>query len=128
MKEDQQKRVLCIEDNSDECELIQTILAGYDVTCVESIAAARPLLRRIRYVLVIIDEHLPDGSGLELCSQLTRREPGTPVIMTSGDPYITQAEAQEAGARALLGKSSQTYVEDIYRFASQCALRAAAQS
>lgn len=128
MKEDELNRVLCIDDNRDECELVEAILAGYEVICVGSIAAAHPLLEKSRYALVIMDEHLPDGSGLGLCSRLTRRDPDTRVIMISGDPYITAAEAQEAGAKAFLSKSSQTYVEDIYRLTFQYAIKAVAKS
>jgi DNA-binding NtrC family response regulator len=128
VREDGTKKILCIEDNPDECELVKVILAGYDVTCVATIAAARALLEAAKYALVIIDEHLPDGSGLMLCYELIWSGQDAPVIMVSGDPYVTSAEAEEAGAKAFISKSSQTYVEDLYRFANLFALSAKARS
>ena len=121
------KRVLYIEDNADECELVKAVLTGYDVRCIATIAEARPLLASVRYVLVIIDEHLPDGSGLMLSDQWTKRDPDTPVIIVSGDPYVTLAEARGSGAKAFLSKSSQTYVEDLKYLTNQLALSAKAK-
>jgi CheY-like chemotaxis protein len=106
-------RILYVEDNKDECELIREILKDHDVTCVAMIAEAHRLLENNRFDLAIIDEHLPDGSGMELCRMLTADKPATPCIMVSGDTFITMNEAKDAGARALLIKSIDNYVEEL---------------
>jgi DNA-binding NtrC family response regulator len=124
---EEMKRILYVEDNFDECELVKAILTDYNVTCVATVAKARPLLAAVRHALVIIDEHLPDGSGMMLCNQLTKRDADTPVIIVSGDPYVTLAEAREAGAKTFLSKSSQTYVEDLKYLTNQLALSAKAK-
>ena len=64
MKERVRSEILCVEDNDDECDLIKEILTDYEVTCVPTIANACSLLEKKTYSLVILDEHLPDGSGL----------------------------------------------------------------
>lgn len=124
VREDERKKVLCVEDNPDECELIKAILNGYGVACVATIAEARALLEVAGYALVIIDEHLPDGSGMSLCDQLTKNNRDASVIMVSGDPYITSTRALGAGARAFIVKGSKTYVEDLCRFANRFAMSA----
>jgi DNA-binding response OmpR family regulator len=106
-------RILCVEDNKDECELIREILNDHDVICVETITGARRLLDNNRFDLAIIDEHLPDGSGMSLCRQLTAEKGTTPCIIVSGDTFITLNEAKEAGAGALLLKSMVNYVEEL---------------
>ena len=106
-------RILCVEDNKDECELIREILNDHDVTCVTMIGEANRLLENNRFDLAIIDEHLPDGSGMDLCRMLTAEKPSTPCIMVSGDTFITVNEAKEAGASALLIKSMVNYVEEL---------------
>lgn len=106
-------RVLCVEDNTDECELVREILNEYDVTCVATIEEARRVLETARFDLAIIDEHLPDGSGMALCGQLKKEKRGTPCILVSGDTFLTVNEAQSAGARALLVKSMVDYIEEL---------------
>jgi DNA-binding response OmpR family regulator len=106
-------KVLCIEDNRDECELVKEILNEYDVTCVATIREAKRLLESDRFDLAIIDEHLPDGSGMSLCRHLTAERATTQCIIVSGDTFITENEAKEAGANALLLKSMINYVEEL---------------
>ena len=128
MKEDEAKKILYVEDNPDECELVRAVLEGYDVICVTSIAAARLLLGAVRFTLIITDEHLPDGSGLGLCRWLSRSGHDTPIIVVSGDSYLRPAEALEVGARAFLGKGRPNYVENLYSFTEQFASAAKAKS
>lgn len=106
-------RILCVEDNEDECELIRWILKDHDVTCAAALDEARKLLENNKFDLAIIDEHLPDGSGMSLCRQLTAERATTPCIIVSGDTFITSNEAKEAGAQALLLKSMVNYVEEL---------------
>jgi DNA-binding response OmpR family regulator len=101
-------------------------LHEYDVTCVPSIAEACSLLEKNKYELVIIDEHLPDGSGLSLCCKLSEINADTPVLIVTGDAYITNIEALRAGAKALLTKSKINYVEELRLFAGHYARTAKA--
>jgi DNA-binding NtrC family response regulator len=111
-------KILCVEDNEDECDLVKEILCDYEVVCVPTVARGCALLDDTEFVLVIIDEHLPDGSGLALCAQISRANSETPVIIVSGDIYITAAEAVAAGAKAFLAKSKATYVDELRHLAN----------
>ena len=68
------------------------------------------MIRRLRPHLVMLDVHLPDGSGLALLEQMRvdAELASTPVIIISADAtmHSTQA-AQRAGARAFLSKPIQ---------------------
>jgi DNA-binding NarL/FixJ family response regulator len=66
-----------------------------------------------------MDEHLPDGSGMELCREVTERNPGASVIIVSGDSYITIDDAIKAGAKTLLAKGTVDYIEMLQLFANQ---------
>jgi len=114
-------RVLCVEDNHDECDLVRAILDDYEVVCVASIAEARARLSRDRFALILIDEHLPDGSGLDLCKEISKMDAHSPVIIISGDDLITCQEAIDAGAHTFLPKSKPTYVEELPQLAHQLA-------
>jgi len=126
MTEYKKEKVLCVEDNKDECELIKEILSGYEVICVSTVSAACRHMDDAQYALIILDEHLPDGSGMQFCKKISRNNSETPVVMVSGDTYITTAEAQAAGAKCLLTKSSLTYIEDLSRVANRYAISAQA--
>jgi two-component system response regulator PilR (NtrC family) len=110
-------RVLCVEDNHDECDLVRAILDDFEVVCVENIAEARKRLSRESFALILLDEHLPDGSGLELCKEITKTDGHSPVVIISGDHLITCNEATDAGAHSFLPKSDVDYVEELPRLA-----------
>lgn len=119
-------KVLCVEDNHDECDLVQAILEGFDVVCVPTITDARRNLRNQDFDLLLVDEHLPDGSGLSLCREMQGSGMQVPVIIISGDTFITCAEAEAAGARTFIPKSKPSYVEELQEAARQLVLGASA--
>jgi CheY-like chemotaxis protein len=121
MEADVRGKVLCVEDNMDDCELVREVLRDFGVTCVPSISEAREHLEKQEYELILIDEHLPDGSGLSLCGQISNKNLNTPVLIVTGDAFLTNAEAVRCGAKALLTKSKVDYVEDLLLFAGRYA-------
>jgi CheY-like chemotaxis protein len=64
------KHILCVDDNSDTCELVSLILKDYEVTSAYSMADAIKRATAERFDLYVLDYHLPDGTGLELCLML----------------------------------------------------------
>jgi PAS domain S-box-containing protein len=82
---DRLPRILHVDDDRDILEVTASALAGTaEMSGVESLAAARHALSLSRPDLIILDLGLPDGSGLELLSEL-RDEQGhsIPVIVYS---------------------------------------------
>lgn len=100
-------RVLFIDDHEDTSEML-TLLLGqedYEVSTASSLQQAVKLASSKEFDLYVLDKHLPDGSGLELCRQLNQLTPGVPCIFYTGDAYdIHRAEAMEAGAHAYVAK------------------------
>ncbi len=100
-------RVLCIDDHEDTSEILKLILAqeDYEVTTAITAQQALELAADQEFDLYVLDRHLPDGSGLELCQKLGALTPGVPCIFYSGDAYdIHRAEAFAAGADAYVAK------------------------
>jgi CheY-like chemotaxis protein len=100
-------RVLCIDDHEDTSEMMQLILSqeDYEVVTAVSVQEAMQLATSSEFDLYVLDRHLPDGSGLELCQKLTQITPGVPCILYSGDAYdIHRSEALAAGAEAYVAK------------------------
>jgi two-component system response regulator ResD len=104
----QQKcRVLCIDDHEDTSEMLQLILAheDYEVETAVSVQEALKQATTGEFDLYVLDRHLPDGSGLDLCKSLSQLTPGVPCIFYSGDAYdIHRSEAFAAGADGYVAK------------------------
>ena len=100
-------RVLCVDDHEDTSEMLKLLLSqeDYAVVTAKTIKEAIELAKASEFDLYVLDRHLPDGSGLELCQQLTQIRPGVPCIFYSGDAYdIHRSEALAAGADAYVAK------------------------
>lgn len=89
------KTLLLVEDHPATREALGRLLRirGFDVSSVGSVAEARAAVERQRFDLVLSDIGLPDGSGLELMSDLHRQH-GLRGIALSG--YRLEAEELEA--------------------------------
>ena len=100
-------RVLCIDDHEDTSEMLQLLLSheDYEVVTAVSCEAAITLATTQEFDLYVLDRHLPDGRGLELCQNLGKLTPGVPCIFYSGDAYdIHKSEAFAAGADDYVAK------------------------
>ncbi len=102
------KRVLCVEDDEDTCMMLRDLLGLIDceVTTAATAAEALELIaRRGRFDLYLLDNWLPGGSGVELCREIRRSDPSTPVVFYSGASLDSEREeALAAGAQAYLVK------------------------
>jgi CheY-like chemotaxis protein len=100
-----EKKILCVEDHQDTCELISIILSDYEVTFSKTIAESIELFKTQAFDLCILDYWLSDGHGLNLCRQILALRPDTPVIFASGVTQQSEIQkAMEAGARTFLVK------------------------
>jgi CheY-like chemotaxis protein len=100
-------RILCIDDHEDTSEMLKLLLAqeDYEVTTAVTMREALQLATSKQFDLYVFDKHLPDGSGLDLCSKLIQATPGVPCIFYTGDAYdIHRAEAMAAGADDYVAK------------------------
>jgi two-component system response regulator PilR (NtrC family) len=100
-------RVLCIDDHDDTSEMLKLLLVqeDYEVLTAATVQEALALARTQAFDLYVLDKHLPDGSGLDLCAKLHEVTPGVPCIFYSGDAYaVHRTQAMAAGANAYVAK------------------------
>jgi two-component system response regulator AtoC len=97
-----QPTVLLVEDDEPTRNVMTRILVreGYLVLTAESGHDAMSILRRPLSPLdvVLLDVHLPDVSGIELCARIRERYPSMPVVVCTGE-----AEPSEAAQLLELG-------------------------
>ena len=79
------KKILIVEDEGDMCLLLNIILKekGVKLDHVKSISAAEDFLQKDDPSLVILDNKLPDGYGIDYIPALKKAHPSTKVIMIS---------------------------------------------
>jgi two-component system response regulator AtoC len=98
-------RVLLIEDETLFARAVIKRLrqAGYECEGVESLAGGRTAMRQFLPDIVLLDMRLPDGSGMDLLSELTAK--GLPVIVMTAYGEVTDAvSAMKQGATDYLKK------------------------
>jgi len=80
------RRILVVDDEPDICEALDVFLSseGYQVSTVESGAAAIEQVKRQAFDLVITDLRMPGMSGVEAVASLKRLHPDLAVIVVSG--------------------------------------------
>jgi CheY-like chemotaxis protein len=99
------KRILCVEDDKDTCELLGILFADYEVVFTHSTAEAFALIEKRRFDLYVLDNWLPDGSGIEVCEKIHELTPEVPIIFTSAVGQKSEIKkALVAGAREYLVK------------------------
>ena len=101
-------RVLVVDDEEQVRELAALVLerAGYAVRSVASAAQALEVISAESIDLVVSDVVMPGLSGIDLLTELRRRQLSVPVVLTTGgsaDPERT-AEALELDACSVVHK------------------------
>ena len=100
-------RILCIDDHQDSADMLVTLLSqeDYEVVTAGSMSEALRLAHSETFDLYVLDRRLPDGTGIELCRELSKATPGVPCIFYSGDAYaLHRQQAMEAGADDYVSK------------------------
>lgn len=114
------KRILCVEDDEDTCQLMIYLLelSDYEVRMAKTMTEGLRLAVDEDFDLYLLDNILPDGTGLELCLRIRSLDPRTPILFHSGSAYEEdRQQALEAGAQVYLRKPSDP--EDLMRAISQ---------
>jgi AmiR/NasT family two-component response regulator len=110
-------RVLIAEDDDNARSLLIDLLGTLGHTVVAEVSSGREAIERAKDVLpdvVLLDVHMPDGSGIEAAQQITKSIPGVAVVLFSGDHTLTLSdrEVTETAAIAFLPKPAPPRVLD----------------
>lgn len=100
------KKALIIEDESDMCLLLNIMLSANEVELdhVKNLTAAREYLKKENPSVVILDNKLPDGFGIDFISFIKNNYPAVKIIMISGYDASAEDVALDNGADVFLLK------------------------
>ncbi len=106
-------KVLVVDDHPFfRTGIIQWLNQQNELVCcgqAESLQTARKAIAELKPDVILLDLHLPDGDGLDLCMELTQETPGLRIIcLTHRDENIFAHRALRAGARGYVMKSEAT--------------------
>ena len=100
-------KALIVDDEIDACYLLSSILkyknlqAGY----VNSINEAKRVLKEGRHSIIFLDNHLPDGFGINFIDEIRRLDPNIKIIMiTAYDTNSDKDKAYNQGVDRFIGK------------------------
>jgi DNA-binding response OmpR family regulator len=100
-------RILYAEDHADTREFVTFVLTrnNCEVVTVDNYDHALLLARKDSFDLYILDNWLPDKSGVDLCLRLREIDPKTPILFYSGAALETDKTiALSSGAQAYITK------------------------
>ena len=100
-------KVLIIDDEPDICYLLSSILRQKQLQAdfVNSLTEARMALGVHNPQLIFLDNHLPDGRGIDFIGDIKQQNSSTKVIMiTAHDTMDDRNSALEQGVDGFIGK------------------------
>jgi DNA-binding response OmpR family regulator len=120
-------RILIVDDNRDSCEIMSLILKysnnSYDITLAYTAQEALDLIETSAFDLYILDNRLPDSSGVALCERIRQNDDATPIIFYSAiSGEVFEKAALRAGADEYLVKPDDLdiFAETVQKNMKQC--------
>ena len=97
-------RVLIAEDDDNARSLLLDLLNTLGHTVVAEVSTGREAFERAKDVVpdvVLLDVHMPDGSGIEAAERITQAIPGVAVVLYSGDQSLTLTDRDVTATAAI---------------------------
>jgi CheY-like chemotaxis protein len=76
-------------------------------------AEALRLASNGQFSLYLLDYHLPDGTGIELCLLIKNFDNDTPILFVTGTSSMNNQQALNIGAQGLIRKTIDNFAEAL---------------
>jgi DNA-binding response OmpR family regulator len=103
----EQIKALIVDDEIDVCYLLSSLLKykNLQATYVNSISEAKRVLKEGHHSIVFLDNHLPDGFGINFIDDIRKLNPRVKIVMiTAHDTNNDRNRAYEQGVDQFIGK------------------------
>jgi len=100
-------KILIVDDEIDICYLLSGILRqkNYRTTYVNTLSDTELLLKKEVFSVIFLDNHLPDGLGIDFISYIKKYYPHIKVIMiTANDTPADRQKAVKEGVDYFMSK------------------------
>ena len=96
--------ILLAEDDANTRSLLTDLLSSLGYSVLAQVGSGREAVRRTQEVspdVVLLDVHMPDGSGIEAAEEITQQAPGTAVVLFSGDESVSLSDREVSATAAI---------------------------
>ena len=99
-------KILVVEDEGDICLLLELLLVGKKmiVDHVHTLTAAKEFIEKEQPTLVLLDNRLPDGLGIDFIGYLKQAYPQIKIIMITGVDGMAEDAVLATGADRFMSK------------------------
>lgn len=100
-------KALIVDDEIDVCYLLSSILKykNLQASYVNSIGEAKRALQEDRHSIIFLDNHLPDGFGINFITEIKKLNPLVKIVMiTAHDTNNDKNKAFEQGVDQFIAK------------------------
>jgi CheY-like chemotaxis protein len=108
--------VLYVDDDEDSCFMLQTLLgfSDIDVSSERTVKGAFLSAEARHFDLFLLASRFEIGNGFELCRDLHKFSPKTPIVFYTGDARTAdRQQALDAGANAFVAKPDSDAIESL---------------
>lgn len=100
------EKILIIEDEGEMCLLLNILLSEEDIELehVKNLSSAEEYFSKQLPSLIILDNKLPDGFGVDYISHVKKKYPSVKIVMITGFDASAKDVAMENGADLFLEK------------------------
>ena len=102
-------RVLLADDDAEARVTVRELLVAMGHEVVADVGSGREAVEAARTSspdVVLLDIHMPDGSGIDAATEIVRERPSTAIVLFTGDHSVALdgSQVEETAAVALLAK------------------------
>ena len=99
-------KILIIEDEGEMCLVLNILLSNEDIELehVKNLSSAEEYFSKQLPSLIILDNKLPDGFGVDYISHVKKKYPSVKIVMITGFDASAKDVAMENGADLFLEK------------------------
>lgn len=99
-------KILVIEDEGDICLILELLLVGRKTTVdhVHTLTDAKEYISKEQPHLILLDNRLPDGLGIDFIGYLKKQYPQIKIIMITGVDGIAEDAVLATGADRFMSK------------------------
>ena len=101
------KKVLIIDDEEELCMLMEMVLErkNFQARSIHSLEGSIPAIEQLQPDYIFLDNHLPDGMGIDFIRPMIRASPNTKIVMmTAYNEKQLNEKAIDEGASYFLHK------------------------
>ena len=100
-------QALIIDDEADICYLLKSILSlkDFDTSYANTLSEGEKYLKQNDPVVIFLDNHLPDGFGIDSIRHFKKDYPASKIVMlTAHDTSTDREKAYQEGVDFFIGK------------------------